>query len=220
MTSTPTLDTQRTDQLRSFLTVEAAADAARRPPVLTPARRRVVVGAAAALLLAGGLVGAQSVGGSAPAAIAVEVDGEWTTIRLVDIDADPDAVVADLIAAGFDAERQTLEVITVDGDDVLVGTEDDAAVGARGFVTIGAGEGGERGLVGLSVTLPEDVAPSSAPAEAGRIIETDPVPFQAGAGGLSVVDEDLLDAGVRFEDDGGVSIRTGTDATIVVSTES
>jgi len=221
MTPTPTLDAQRTDQLRSFLTVEAAADAARRRPVLTPARRRLVVGATAALLLAGGLVAVQSVGGSAPAAIAVEVDGEWTTVRIADIDADPDAVVADLRDAGFDAERRTLEVLrTDDGNRVAVGLGDDAPDGARGAVSVGGGgEGGAHGLVGLSVTLPDDVAPPSAPGESGRTLEIDPVDAQTSDGGVLVVEDDLLGAGIRFEPDGGVSLRAGTDATIVVATE-
>ena len=155
MTPTPTLDAQRTDQLRSFLTVEAAADAARRQPVLTPARRRVAVGTAAALLLAGGLVAVQSVGGPAPAAIAVEVAGEWTTVRLVDIDADPDAVVAQLRDAGFTAERQTLDVVrTEDGDGFSVSVEDSADSAGIIAMAVG-GEGGEHGVVGLTVALPE-----------------------------------------------------------------
>ncbi len=224
MTSTPTLDPERTDQIRSFLVVEAAADAARRPPVLTPARRRVAVGAAAALLLAGGIVAVQAVGGDAPAAIAVEVDGEWTTIRLVDIDADPDAVVADLIAAGFDAERQLLPVITVDTDGRTLTHEVESDRSGAGVVAIthAREDGGAHGIVGLSVSLPEDVrppAPPGAPEHGGATIETEAADARTGPGGVAVVEDGLVDAGVRFEDDGGVSLRTGTDATIIVYTE-
>ena len=225
MTPTPILDPQRTDQLRSFLVVEAAADAARRPPVLTPARRRIAAGAAAALLIAGGIVAVQAVGGDAPAAIAVEVDGEWTTIRLVDIDADPDAVVADLIAAGFDAERQLLPVITVDTDGRTLTHEVESDRSGAGVVAIthGGEDGGAHGLVGLSVSLPEDAdlpaPPTGAPEHGGATIETEAADARTGPGGVAVVEDDLVAAGVRFEDDGGVSIRTGTAATIIVYTE-
>jgi hypothetical protein len=222
MTSTPTLDPERTDQIRSFLVVEAAADAARRPPVLTPARRRVAVGAAAALLLAGGIVAVQAVGGDAPAAIAVEVDGEWTTIRLVDIDADPDAVVADLIAAGFTAERQPLEVIETDGGSLSsVHVTDEH--GGDGVVALAHGRqgGGAHGIVGLTVSVPEGVSPPppDVPEHGGVVVEADPAEALPSGGGVGPAEADLLDVGVRFEDDGGVSLRRGTDASIIVQTE-
>lgn len=225
MTSTPTLDAQRTDQLRSFLTVEAAADAARRHPVLTPARRRVAVGTAAALLLAGGLVAVQSVGGPTPAAIAVEVDGDWTTVRIVDIDADPDAVVAELRAAGFAAERRPLQVTsTDDGVSVMSQITDDGETGAGVVAFARRGEdSGAYGVVSLTVSLPEGVAPP-APTEprgggASETIDADPAEAGARPVAVPVVEDDLLDAGVRFEADGGVSLRAGTDVSIVVQTE-
>jgi hypothetical protein len=225
MTTTPTLDPERTDRLRTFLVTEAAADvaagSAARRPTLTPARRRALAGAVAVLVLGGAFVAAEAVGGPAPAAIAVEVDGEWTTIRLVDIDADPDAVVAELVAAGFAAERQTLEVVHREGSEVTeYSVYDVSDPDAPAVVGVGSvGEGGDRGLVGLSVQLPEGAVPAGAPVSGGRVVETDEVPAVAGPGGVATVEDGLLGAGVRFEADGGISVRAGADVTIVVSTE-
>lgn len=213
MTPTPTLDPQRTDQLRTFLVVEAAASAPARRPVLTPARRRVLAGATAVLVLGGAFVAAEAVGGPAPAAIAVEVDGEWTTVRIVDIDADPDAVVAQLREAGFAAERRSLPVVRTDDGGMEVTHEGGAGAGVVGFVHSGEG-GGAYGLVGLSVTLPPDLTPAGPPE-----IGTEEVPVQATEDGIAVVEDDLLDAGVRFEPGGGVSLRRGADVTILVHTE-
>ena len=193
--------------------------------MLTPARRRVVVGATAALLLAGGLVAVQSVGGPAPAAIAVEVAGEWTTVRLVDIDADPDAVVAQLRDAGFTAERQTLDVVrTEDGDGFSVSVEDSAD--SAGIIAMAVGsEGGEHGVVGLTVAVPEGTELAPPPeggevpgAQAGGSPTGEPTSMAIASRG-SLADDSLLAEGIRFEADGGVSLRAGTDVTIVVATE-
>jgi hypothetical protein len=168
------------------------------------------------LVLGGAFVTAEAVGGPAPAAIAVEVDGEWTTVRIVDIDADPDAVVAQLREAGFPAERQPLPVVRTDGGMTVVheAPEAESGAGVVGFVHGDDGDGGAHGLVGLSVTLPSDLAPDGPPE-----VDTDPVPAQATEDGIAVVEDDLLGAGVRFEPDGGVSLRRGADVTIVVHTE-
>ena len=112
-TTTPTLDRDRTDQIRTFLAVTAAADMATTSAngphrASSTRRRRLVGGVAAALVLGGGLFAANAViGGPGPArtprAVAVESNGGWTTIRLLDAQADPQAVVDQLEAAGIDA---------------------------------------------------------------------------------------------------------------------
>jgi len=35
---------------------------------------------------------------------------------------------------------------------------------------------------------------------------------RSGPGGVAVVEDDLVDVGMRFEEDGGVSLHAGTDA--------
>lgn len=231
MSTTPTLTPERTDQLRTFLVVEAASSTAAGTPARRAPRRRLALGVATVALLAGGLVAAQAVGGPAPAAIAVEVDGGWTTVRLTDIDADPDAVVADLRDAGFRAEHRPFRVERsgdsvmigegIDGDEVegsvVVSDAEDIGPSVAGVVGDGSGEGGEHGVVGLSVSLPEGALPpvddqAMAEAVAGG---------QAGSGsaGNGPADAALEEAGIRFEADGGVSFRQGVDVTIVVQTE-
>src|SRR4051794_39727263 len=105
MPTTPTLDDDRTAQLRTFLTVEAArslADGSADHPAPFLARhRRVAAGAAAATLLGGGIFAVTAItGGPGPAhvdqAVAISVDDGWTTIDLLDVHADPDAVLAQL----------------------------------------------------------------------------------------------------------------------------
>ncbi|HMJ77999.1 MAG TPA: hypothetical protein VK507_18600, partial [Iamia sp.] len=153
------------------------------------------------------------------------VDGEWTTVRIADIDADPDTVVADLREAGFTAERRALEVIRpVDGQGA--GVVFAPAGEETADVVVGFGhsqDGGAHGLVGLSVSLPAGTElpapPAGAPDHGGAEVEAEPVPSASSGGGVAVVEDDLTDSGVRFEDDGGVSLRSGTDATIVVYTE-
>jgi hypothetical protein len=106
VTHTPTLDPHRLDQLRTFLVSEAAGqvtDAQRRSPVRSRSRR-LVVGAVATVALGGGLVAVSTVHpGGTDAALAITTEGEWTSVRMVDAEADPQAVVDELVAAGIDA---------------------------------------------------------------------------------------------------------------------
>jgi hypothetical protein len=206
MTTTPTLDPERTAQLRTFLTVEAAADAvaARRRPV-----RRIAVGAAATTTLAAALlVGTTLVDGSTGSgpraeALAIErtADG-WTTIRIADIDADPDAVLAELRAAGFEARHEPLVVQRSgpNGEQVTIGSSE--RPGTASFGVAGTGEPGQQGLAGLTVEFPEGEAP----------LLSSPPP----GGGQPTIDDG---AGVRIDLSGTVSIRSGTKVTVVVMTE-
>lgn len=112
-----TLDPERTDQLRTLVTVRAAAESAASlaPP---PHRgRRVAAGVVAAGVLGGAIFTATSLAGSPGApdtpltrveqANALEIrkssDG-WTSIDIKDIDADPADVVRELEAAGINAQ--------------------------------------------------------------------------------------------------------------------
>jgi hypothetical protein len=142
-------------------------------------------------------------------------------------------VVEELRAAGFTAERQTLEVErSGDGTTSMSHVSDDASSGV-GMVAMTHGEeGGAHGLVGLSVTLPADLlpgplpdgddgpststggTPGSGPTHSGPTVEA-----EAADGAGPAFAPELEEAGVRFESEGGVSLRAGTDATIVVYTE-
>lgn len=106
MTHTPTLDPHRLDQLRTFLVSEAAGQVtdAQRRPLVGSRSRRFAVGAVTAVALGAGLVAVSTVrpGGTDPA-LAITTEGEWTSVRMVDVDADPQAVVDELVAAGIDA---------------------------------------------------------------------------------------------------------------------
>lgn len=187
-TTESTLVAERTDQVRTFLTVEAAADVASVPP--SPVRRRLVAGTVAALLLAGGLVAATSIGGPAPSAVAYETVDGWTTIRLVDAEADPEAVVQELVAAGFDAERRDPEVLQSGGGQVF------------------------------SVIAPFDHPDTFEGPVAGLSFELTPEMMAVMQGsGERPVEESFEEVGVRFGDDGSLSFRVGTDITILVLAE-
>jgi len=105
MTHTANLTPDRLDQLRTFLVAEAVADttASRRRTGLASQRRRVAMGAVAAVLLGGGIVVSTLVPGGTDAALAITTEGDWTTVRLADVEADARAVVDELVAAGIDA---------------------------------------------------------------------------------------------------------------------
>lgn len=204
-TSPRVLDPQRTAELRTFLTVEAAADvahAAGRPD----GRRRFALAAVATLVLGGGLFLANAlVGGPGPAdvsaAVAIEAapDG-WTTVRLVDVDADPQAVVDQLEAAGIPATIDQLDFTSRGPDGELMISsyrgDDEPAAGA---VVIGATttDGGAPAIAGLSVAH----AGSPAVAAPGDAAPTD-----------------LERQGIRFGTDGSVSIRSGAGNSVVVLT--
>jgi hypothetical protein len=229
--STPTLDPARADQLRTFLSDEAAADLTNARTATAPlhrARRRVAIGAAAAVLLGGVVFAATStIGGPGTRpAVAIERDAGWTTIRIVDIDADPQAVVDQLRQAGINARLGTLDVKR-DGDKVTVTNKPgDGGEVASTFATTKVGDDG---LVGLSVALPKGVTP---PAQ----VDTDDGPRTSVGGadgdGPSTVrhgdpsggndatfDHQLEDLGIRFSTDGTVSIRNGSAKTVVVRVE-
>lgn len=220
VTVTPTLDVERTAQLRTFLTVEAAADAARTPSVglLSTGRRRVLVGAAAALLLGGSLFAADAiVGAPGPAGVAsaveiIQKDG-WSTVRLLDLDADPDDVVAQLEAAAIPVKRVPVPVtVGPDGTRTVTVEDMNAAAGMPtgdgATVTVYAGATGgvgERGLVALSVSRvgPIDGGGGDGSAESTR----------------DAAIRDWQANGARFNDDGSMSIRTGSGNEVVVFTE-
>ena len=211
---TPTLDAERTDQLRTFLTVEAAAGVAagaHRAP-LRSSRRRLAVGGLAAVLLAGGLLASTAVigsPGSTPAdAVAIEEANGWINVRLVDIDADPDAVVEQLRAAGIDARKE-------DGTDLV------AASGARvTSLAVEAPDGTAFGVV--SIGPGADLGAVDPGLDAG-VVALDETGEVAGPteGDLAGAGRDrfdgLADLGARVEDDGSISIRSGADVTVVVS---
>jgi hypothetical protein len=196
MTHTPTLDPDRFEQLRTFLTAEAAQAAGSRGRALVGWRRRLAVGAIAAMAVGSVLaVSTLRPGGTDPA-LAISTEGEWTTVRLADVDADPQAVVDELVAAGIDARIAPIPDALPPGYGMGVGvfngTSDETAYGLSiaipaGFDSTGGPEPAEQGL------QPE-------PAEQGLR----PDPFES--------------HGVRFGDSGDVafSIRSGSDAVVLV----
>jgi hypothetical protein len=237
---TPTLDAERTDQLRHYLTAEAAAGVtAGRVIHLVPRSRpgrRVALVAGAAVIVGGALFAGSAVvggpGSHAPAAaVAFEEDGAWTTIRLADMDADPQAVLDELHAAGFDAQLDTMHVTRTTGPDgqETVSLDDPAAAGSAGTTTFMSVQAGDLGLLGLSVSLPDsageapivdDGGPTTdvggATEAQGEVGPATEVGGSADAGALDEIDAWYEDHGVRFEDDGSVSVRNGADLTIVV----
>jgi hypothetical protein len=122
MTHTPTLDPDRFQQLRTFLIVEATAQAAdvRRRTLVGSRRRRLVVGAVAVIALSGVLAVSTLRPGGTDRALAITTEGEWTTVRLSDIDADAQAVVDELVAAGINARiaSRDQDPTTAPGDGV------------------------------------------------------------------------------------------------------
>ncbi len=205
MTTTPTLDTDRTDQLRTFLVTEAAADAASSSsPAHRPHRVRLVVGIAAAVLLAGAITVGTSLGGPGAEradAVAIEQADGWTTVRLIDIDADPQAVVDELQAAGIDARV---------GDATEVGLGPDGADLTDGSFG-----------VGMVSATPQTDTPGFEPGDGatGTATVTGALPVGDGVeleDGTGEPDELLEAAGIRFGDVGEISIRDGADVRVVV----
>jgi hypothetical protein len=148
MTHAPTLGPDRLQQLRTFLTTEAAADlatstatdGARSPRhSLVATHRRLALGVALALTLGGAMVASTVRPDGADAALAITTQSGWTTVRLLDIDADPQAVVDELVAAGIDARVARLDGGTTTDPGYLIGTVDETS---------------SRFLYGLSVTFP------------------------------------------------------------------
>lgn len=236
--STATLDPDRTERLRAFLTTEAAADLASAPGPVARARRprrRLAVGVVAALALGGVAFAATAVVDgpgptrSAPAlALAIERSDGWTTIRLRDPDATPEAVIAELGAAGIDARVEVVDLTpdasgvvdlpigaqieVEDGDDPgtahggWLSTLGTSTVGIYSFDSVGAG-----GMAGLSVDVPAlEGAPLPSFADDAEAT------FDSHARALE-------DAGVRIElgpsAPGGASIRDGAEVEVVVYAE-
>lgn len=222
-TAEPTLDHARTDQLRTFLTLEAAADAATSPTrPIRSGRRRLVGGIAAAVVLGAGLfVGSALAGGpsSGPARVATAnavairpaTDTGWTKITISDIDADPDAVVAQLRAAGIDARRAPLPFSRPGDGQELLGSADETTSGAGGaggggVTMVGVGETGSRGLAGLTISTPAgEPAPLS-----------DDLPPHEDAAAFNRYLEGL---GARSGTDGSIEIRNDADVTVLVLSE-
>jgi hypothetical protein len=203
----PTLDDERHAQLRSYLIREVgpAADIAPTPRRHAHRRPLLVTGAAAVLAAAGLTIGAVFTGGptgtpAAEAAVAIEHEEGWTTIRLLDVNADPDAVLAELRSAGIDARIDTHDNVYTDARDT-------------GTVILGM-DAAPDGTVALAVVIPPELAPDVIPPS-----EAAPPPGDATDDADPVGDVvDLEAEGIRIGN-GEVSIRddAGHEVVIVVT---
>lgn len=243
--STSTLDPERAQQMRSFLLDEvrhspAVAPSAARSRSVPSTGRRVLVGIGAASMIGAGLFGVNAVvGGPGPAAVdqavAIETEGAWTTIRLKDPDATPEAVLAQLEAAGIAAR---IEEVPTDPSDSVVGYMNSglsftsgpatpSSEGAAGQVVLPAA--GEGGLVALTVSLPDSLqAFTNGDAMIG-VVPNDEIPdgVDLPNGDASTGNDDQLQrleerwaelrsGSVRLDGDGAISLRTDTEAEVVV----
>lgn len=242
---TPTLDEERTEQLRTFLTVEAAADVAAASAPLRSGRRRLALGALTAVLLAGGLLASTTIIGSPGAsradAVAIQEDDGWINIRIVDVDADPEAVVDELRAAGIDArvgEPGEAGVVAGPGagGEGITGLSVETADGnGVGMVSVGPGGALPVPDGGPPIEVPSGVDPDDPSITAPAVTTVDAVEATGEVSGSTGViagsdttsdgdvalpapdiSEDLDASGVRFEDDGSISIRAGADVTVLV----
>lgn len=224
MHRTPTLDPERTDQLRTFLVTEAAADAAT-SPARRPHRVRFAVGLAAAVLLAGAITVGTSLSGTGTEradAVAIERADGWTTVRIVDVNADPEAVVEELLAAGIDARVDDANQLgtNIDGSGIS-GLSAEAADGSFGVGVISA----------MPPADGSTEAPTEAPAEGpgvatgGGVIASTPTPTGPIAGGdgaempaedAAALDQQLEEAGIRFNDPFEISIRNDAGVRVLV----
>lgn len=192
-------------------------------------RPRVLVGAAATAAVAAVLAGVlTTVPGGAPpaAAVAIDEEGGWTTVRIVDPDAAPEAVLAELEAAGIDARIERIDR----PDGPAIGTLPDGG----DFAVIGF-DGDDTGLIGITIDVaavlpdpdpsepspPKTITEGSAtvPAESttpdhGGDASTRPGEPMDGLDGPPIA-EALEDAGVRIQGD-SVSIRHGSDVELVL----
>lgn len=241
MNATPTLDPERTAQLRTFLVTEAAADAASTStsPARRPRHLRLAVGVTAAVLLAGSLTVASGLTGtgSEPAdAVAIEQADGWTTVRLIDVDADPQAVVDELRAAGIearvgDADEVGTSATGATGVTGLSAESTDGSVGVGMLSAVplsGAPGDGSPGAGATSDAAVGDAEPIEVDGATGVIGETETVPagtptepstgeaIELPAEQAEALDRQLEDAGIRFGDGGEISIRNGADVRVVV----
>lgn len=233
-----TLDGDRADRFGTFLTVEAAADAATMRSAHRSPRRRIAVGTVAAGALAAGLIAVTGVvGGPGPAAVspavAIEQADGWTTISITDPTASPTQIAAALEAAGIEASVSPDEPIhllpgqdaapdpgpisffgagvTIDGD----GTDDEP----RGYYSVTSfadAEPGDLSAVSLDFALSDHEVWSD-----GATIETIPVgPGEQPVADLGPFEDAMGELGVKVGGDlpdGTVSIQDGADVTVVLS---
>ena len=202
----PTIDDERHAQLRSYLLreVSPAADVALVPRGHPHRRPLLVTGLAAVLAAAGLTTAAMFTGGptgtpAAEAAVAIEHEEGWTTIRLLDVNADPDAVLAELLSAGIDARIHTYDDLYTEARDT--GTE---------ILYMNAATDG---TVTLAVIIPPDLAPGVTPSP-----EVAPHPGDATDDTDPVGDVVEPTPGIRFAES-EMSIRddAGYEVVIVVT---
>jgi hypothetical protein len=204
MTHSPTLSPDRFEQIRTFLTEEAAtAPADSRGRLLAGSRRRGLAVGAAALTLSGVLAVTTLRPGGTEAALAVTVEDGWTVVRLSDVDADAQAVRDELVAAGIDAR-----IGPVGPDPDLPSGQGLSIVGVVGDLML------PDASYGLSIVIPGGTGPTGG---AGPVGESPPL--DTGPVDLTPDDPDLLEQhGVRIGngEDVSFSIRAGSDAVVVV----
>jgi hypothetical protein len=204
----PTLDDARHAQLRSYLIreVSPAADIAPTPRRQNHRRPLLATGVATVLAAAGLTIGAVFTAGptgtpAAEAAVAIEHQDGWTTIRLLDVNADPDAVLAQLQSAGIDARIDTHDSLYTEPPDT--GTETIVHIGDTAPV----------GVVSLAVVIPPELAPAVIPPS-----DAVPPPDDATDGTDPVGEVVEWYPGIR-EGEGWVSFRddAGIEVVIVVT---
>jgi hypothetical protein len=202
----PTLDDARHAQLRSYLIreVSPAADIAPTPRRHAHRRPLLATGVATVLAAAGLTIGAVFTAGptgtpAAEAAVAIEHQDGWTTIRLLDVNADPDAVLAQLQSAGIDARIDTHDNVYTDARDT-------------GTVILGM-DAAPDGTVSLAVVIPPELAPAVIPPS-----DAVPPPDDATDGTDPVGEVVEWYPGIR-EGEGWVSFRddAGIEVVIVVT---
>jgi hypothetical protein len=202
--------------VQRFLVREATAStldpvAHRRPQ----ARRVVAAGAVAAciglgIVAAGALVGGP--GAPAPAAaVAVATEDGWTTVRVLDPDADPADILADLEAAGIEASIKVVPPLQ-DGDTLHVSVGPEESGVGTAMATM---EPGRQGLIGLTVNTP-DISFGPSPADAGHPDEHLVEDGEPPEGEMPDPAAEIEAAGVRHGEDMSISIRDGSDNVVVL----
>ena len=220
----PSLDDHRADQLRTILTVAAAADLARTTADQHPhrARRRLAVVGFAALLLAGAVVLTdQAPGGPRPqpaeaSVVSIEEEQGWQVISLIDPAATGAQVVEQLEASGIEARTAPQGTEPHPGDPTWFDRHPDG--GTLGVVT-DAGIALQKGemvpagrIVGFDVSFPGIAGPSPS-SGSGECVDAecdvDPEAERA-----------WFDAnGVRTDEAAGsVSVKAGTENSVIVYT--
>jgi hypothetical protein len=222
MTPLPSVDEARLAHLERFLVSEVSGPADGLTVRHRRRVRRTVVTLAVAAALSVGIVGTVALAGGSgtAAAVAIERDDGWTTVRLNDRDVAPEEVLAELEAAGIEASIKTIVLAPMEEGDSIVfrinpDERDSGGVGAM------AGRGlapGGRGLVGITVDslVPSfEVVPGDAIDDAppGGVVESDVVPVEPDPAEALA---DLEARGIRLNLAGSVSIRDGAGHTVVL----